>query len=214
MATATFSPRRHVMRGGARHRSHELIRYCSRGNVVGGISKLMCRFCSDVGVDDVVTCVDRDWGGAGGWEKIGFESVQVLPPMVAVVRRRDGERRCLLGAGVKFLEEGGKVVNDIRLGVPEAIMKELEEVEDEAGAVECLESHDYVPVYDMGVERLILLIRGSKMEAHNKLDRTSWPVLSAKQVWKHSTPTFPDTYYSSNRGVQMLLEGARLRSGN
>ena len=64
VAVASFSPRRHVMRGGERYRSHELIRYCSRRgvSVVGGISKLLSAFVTEMTPDDVVTVVDRDWG--------------------------------------------------------------------------------------------------------------------------------------------------------
>ena len=64
VAVASFSPRRHVMRGGERYRSHELIRYCSRRgvSVVGGISKLLSAFVAEMTPDDVVTVVDRDWG--------------------------------------------------------------------------------------------------------------------------------------------------------
>ncbi|KAJ1445690.1 hypothetical protein M885DRAFT_400611, partial [Pelagophyceae sp. CCMP2097] len=74
VAVATFSPRRHVRRGGVVFRSHELLRYCAErdGAVVGGITKLLAAFSKDHRPDDIVTVVDRDFGSAAGWEKIGF----------------------------------------------------------------------------------------------------------------------------------------------
>ena len=42
------------------HRSVELVRYCSKGTVVSGISKLVKNFIRKLTPDDVVTIIDRD----------------------------------------------------------------------------------------------------------------------------------------------------------
>ena len=100
VAVASFSARRHVLRGGERYRSHELIRYCSRRgeSVAGGISKLMKTFEREMEPDDLVTVIDRDWGGGGGWGSLGFEVVQNMLPVPFYVGP-DGHRCHALGTG-------------------------------------------------------------------------------------------------------------------
>jgi len=34
---------------------------------------------------DIVTVIDRDWGGGENWHTVGFETVQVLPPLCMVI---------------------------------------------------------------------------------------------------------------------------------
>lgn len=102
VAVASFGARRKVTRGGMTHRSHELIRFCTRrdGMVVGAISKLLKAFTRDQQPDDIVTVVDRDWGPGNGWHGLGFETVHVMPPLAMAVSKEDGIRRHLVGAGI------------------------------------------------------------------------------------------------------------------
>eukprot|EP00559_Dactyliosolen_fragilissimus_P007374 CAMPEP_0184871048 /NCGR_PEP_ID=MMETSP0580-20130426/39697_1 /TAXON_ID=1118495 /ORGANISM="Dactyliosolen fragilissimus" /LENGTH=518 /DNA_ID=CAMNT_0027373491 /DNA_START=114 /DNA_END=1670 /DNA_ORIENTATION=+ len=187
VAVATFSSRRHVNRGGSRpHRSHELIRYCSRcdGNVVGGISKLMSKFCEEHAPDDIVTCIDRDWGEGNAWKSIGFEKVAVMPPLVMVLdcnssrysndyRENDNNddaetisktkhgtlRRYLVGAG---LEHHG--ASHGRPSVTPKVLKDLNSSQDVTDSTICLLKYGLVPVYDAGVERRMMLTNGSKFD--------------------------------------------------
>jgi hypothetical protein len=117
VAVATFSTRRKIVRMGNPHRSHELLRFCSRrdSNVVGGISKLIKAFVTNQTPDDIVTVIDRDWGDGSGWQSIGFDTVATMDPIVMVVRPKnknshqdeeapyypEPERRQLVGAGIQ-----------------------------------------------------------------------------------------------------------------
>ena len=73
VAVATFSAKRKIVRLGNPHRSHELLRFCSKrdSNVVGGISKLIKAFVKEKSPDDIVTVVDRDWGDAIAATSVG-----------------------------------------------------------------------------------------------------------------------------------------------
>lgn len=78
VAVATFTRRKLIKRTSGKRRTHELLRFCARRDmrVVGGITKLIAAFRKDREVDDVVTNIDRDWGGGSGWRAIGFETVR------------------------------------------------------------------------------------------------------------------------------------------
>lgn len=235
IAVATFSPRRHVNRtygdgieASRPHRSHELIRFCSRRNehVVGGISKLLKAFVKDLAPDDIVTCIDRDFGDGGGWDKIGFERVQCMPPLAMVVSTK-GEtaslprRRYLVGAGVKSSKTAGDERRvGMRLGVSSHVLMELKEVDSLDEAILCLINEGLHPVYDAGVERRMLLVTSSKLEKHafdrrkelglvDIFESAEGVANAAQLLWKHSHPSFPDHYYSDNKGVNLILSDDR-----
>lgn len=105
VAVAAFTSKRTIQRGSKQHRSFELTRYCSVGVVVGGISKLMAAFVRLQGPDDIITVVDRDWGRARNWNRLGFETVQVMPPLPFIVK--NGVRHNLVRRG------GADVVDEL-----------------------------------------------------------------------------------------------------
>uniref|UniRef100_A0A7S2XP92 Uncharacterized protein n=1 Tax=Attheya septentrionalis TaxID=420275 RepID=A0A7S2XP92_9STRA len=242
VAVATFSPRRHVMRCGQKFRSHELIRYCAcrDEHVVGGITKLLAAFCRDVAPDDIVTCIDRDWGRGDGWHSLGFETVQLMPPLVMAIDKQPNietdekiiiNRRHLVGAGVTPASSDVQKSPSVftRPTLSEDIWEDLgncclegelsgaDDATKELTALTCLDRHGLAPVYDAGVERLILVIRGSKLEPHVELKRVELGLspydkehlYSAHELWQQSVPTFPNEYYSVSVGVNALLNGAR-----
>ena len=218
------------------YRSHELIRYCSKrdGRVVGGITKLIAGFCRDFAPDDLVTCIDRDWGDGGGWESIQFEKVSVMPPLVMAVGG-DGVRRYLVGAGIgqpnvkgststsnsnsnsNEAERSDKNARNGRPGISFELYNTLDQIEDHKEAIECLNSHDLSPVYDAGVERRMLLISNSKLKAQTKLRREELGLeaitladhVTVNDLWTSSVPSFPSDYYSKNKGINSLLQHAR-----
>jgi len=222
IAVATFSPRRHINRheGSRLFRSHELIRYCSKKDetVVGGITKLIARFCNEFAPDDLVTCIDRDWGDGGGWAKLGFESVQIMPPLVMVIegKAKRFTRKYLVGAGMDTIEKKDKA----RQGRPRAdydVLKELEQVENCEMANQCLLKHGLYPVFDAGVERRMLVIdEVSTLHRHAKSKRHELGLedivvpdfINVMDLWGQSSPSFPKKYYSANKGVNFLLESS------
>ena len=82
VAAATFSAARTVHREGQPYRSVELIRFANlRGcTVVGGLDKLIKAFINEHHPDDIMTYADRDWSDGRGYEKVGFQRVEVTPP--------------------------------------------------------------------------------------------------------------------------------------
>lgn len=82
VAAATFSAARTVHREGQPYRSVELIRFANlRGcTVVGGLDKLLKAFINEHHPDDIMTYADRDWSDGRGYEKVGFQRVEVTPP--------------------------------------------------------------------------------------------------------------------------------------
>ena len=231
IAVATFSPRRHVKRGDVEggdgssrpYRSHELIRYCSKrdGRAVGGITKLIAGFCRDFAPDDLVTCIDRDWGDGRGWLGIGFEKVNVMPPLLMAVGD-DGVRRYLVGAGIGHEEKNrnsgsGKNDRNGRPGISFELYQDLDGVVCDAEALECITSRNLYPVYDSGVERRMLLVNKSKLEAKASLRREELGLeeidsprnVTALGLWMRSKPSFPPNYYSKNTGINALLERAK-----
>lgn len=82
VAAATFSAARTVHREGQPYRSVELIRFANlRGcTVVGGLDKLIKAFINEHHPDDIMTYADRDWSNGRGYEKVGFQRIEVTPP--------------------------------------------------------------------------------------------------------------------------------------
>ncbi len=226
VAVATFSPRRHIKRHyGRMYRSHELIRYCAKKDevVLGGITKLLAQFCRDLAPDDIVTCIDRDFGDGTGWEKIGFEKVQVMPPLIMAVEKkkqsssiRSVERKYLVGAGIGSSENEAKC-RQSRPGIDSKIYSDLNHASTYLEAITILINEGLYPVYDTGVERRMVVIERSKLKSHvstkrEELQLQNIPFPESKSVvdiWRESSPVFPDEYYSPNQGINLLLQHAK-----
>jgi hypothetical protein len=77
-------------------------------------------------------------------------------------------------------------------------------------------------VYDAGVERRILLVAKTKLDSKACLrrreleleDMDDFKETNAIDLWEHSIPTFPNEYYSSNSGINSLLEYAKAAQQN
>mmetsp|Transcript_27037 Transcript_27037/g.40006 ORF Transcript_27037/g.40006 Transcript_27037/m.40006 type:complete len:440 (+) Transcript_27037:155-1474(+) len=218
LAVATFSPRRHINRGqpSRPYRSHELIRYTSKkdGQCVGGITKLMAGFVKEHAPDDIVTCIDRDWGDGAGWQNIGFDKVGVMPPLLMVIDE-SGVRRYCVGAGIGTVN--GDANRNGRPGISYEAWKDIAELRDLKQIIACLASHGMYRVFDAGVERRLLLVNNSKLETHaakrrNDLELEKLPsCLDTVELWMNSVPSFPQNYYVDNRGINLLLEDAARR---
>jgi len=225
VAVATFSPRRHVSRhhSNRMYRSHELIRYCAKRDevVLGGITKLLSAFCRDVAPDDIVTCIDRDFGAGEGWSSIGFERVQVMPPLIMVVRKQTNpnfciERKYLVGAGIDSLDDKKSNSRQGRPGINSTVYSDLQQVTDSGEAIKTLMSHGLCPVYDTGVERRMMIVQKSTLKSHSVLKKEELNLtdilipdeMSIQDIWDQSTPKFPDHYYSPNAGIALLLQNA------
>ena len=200
-AVATFSSRRKILRDNRPHRSHELLRFCAKrnSNVVGGISKLLKIFTLQQKPDDIVTIIDRDWGDGSGWHSVGFETVCTCNPIVMVVNPNEpGLRRQLVGAGISS-SDNDNIIDKGRMGLPEDILVKLESLKSAEDVLQVLSSHNYFPVYDAGVERLLKLVNTSADESTE---------ISVIGIWKKSSPTYAADYYSSNPGIASLLRHA------
>lgn len=235
LAVATFSPRRHVKRLASdetckhsrMYRSHELIRYCAKRDevVVGGITKLLAKFCHEVAPDDIVTCIDRDFGDGEGWSSIGFEKVQVMPPLLMVVGQSRNttttianlQRRYLVGAGVVDVSDNNtNRRKSARPGIDVETYSSLCNAKNAIEGEQILLENNYWPVYDSGVERRLLLVQRSKMRNHAlskkeelELDDLEVPEsYKVLDVWNDSKPSFPNSYYSPNEGIELLLQKA------
>ena len=226
VAVATFSPRRHVERGydtNRPFRSHELIRYCSTkdGHVIGGITKLIAAFCRDFAPDDLITCIDRDWGDGKGWEAIGFEKVSVMPPLIMSLGQGNSHddwiRYYLVGAGIGAETANTSGERKGRPGIGLETFNELKRASNSNEAKNILEKHGLFPVYDAGVERRMLAIQDTKLEKICRERRKELEIedlhskvkLSVLELWQSSSPSFPSQYYSpNNMGINALLQDA------
>lgn len=221
VAVATFSTKRKIQRGQQVTRSHELIRFCSRADstVIGGITKLLRTFITEQSpVDDIITVVDRDWGPGDGWHSIGFETLHVSAPLLMVVGKKDGVRRHLVGAGVQSKNKsnssksssnngksGEKINRDIstggRPGVEDHVLDELAGLHTYEEALYCLEKYDYYPVYDAGVERLLMVVS----DAESKAAQSSVADDKSTKEVEYTPSTYAATYRTSNSGIAALL---------
>ncbi|KAL7491642.1 hypothetical protein ACHAWT_001871 [Skeletonema menzelii] len=206
VAVATFSTKRKIIRGTRVTRSHELIRFCSTadGVVIGGITKLIRTFVKEQEpVDDIVTVVDRDWGPGDGWHAIGFETIHVSAPLFMVVK--DGIRRHLVGAGITNQSPASKKSsNEIstgRPGIDEHVLEELASLDTHEEALHCLGQNDYYPVYDAGVERLVMTLNTQSSEATSKETMVQDCAPQADFV----PATYAATYRTNNSGISAIL---------
>ena len=197
VAVATFSNKRKIQIGSVKSRSVELLRFCTRANdtVVGGISKLTKSFINDHNqpdstIDYLITVVDRDWGPGDGWHSIGFSTLHIMSPLLMLIK--DGIRHHLVGAGISNKEDT-KTQQVTRLGVEKHVLEELKSVTNHEEALKCLEESMYYPVYDAGVERLIMTVPKSPTRAD--LDTS----------YNSSIRSYGASYSSDNTGISSLL---------
>jgi hypothetical protein len=208
VAVATFSSKRKILRLGKPHRSHELLRFCSKrdSNVVGGISKLINAFVAEKGPDDIVTVVDRDWGDGSGWHSLGFQSVATMDPIVMAVcpsNSRHSKRRHLVGAGIKNSNgDNSTAKKNDRIGLSTDILQELDSFDSVDDILSTLAKHKHFPVYDTGVERLMKVISYDNPDG-NKLETIEPTIV---ELWQNSEPTYATEYYSPNLGIATLLK--------
>lgn len=75
IAIATFSKGRKMNRLDANKRSFELISFCCKKNVsvIGGLSKLLKAFITDLQPGDIMTYIDKDWSDGNAYLKLGFK---------------------------------------------------------------------------------------------------------------------------------------------
>ena len=226
VAVATFSAKRKIVRLEKPHRSHELLRFCSKrdSNVVGGISKLIKAFVKEKSPDDIVTVVDRDWGDGSGWHSLGFHTVATMDPIVMAVCNSNEDddpslvsrRRHLVGAGIKSRSDiensddknlkGGKscsVKKIDRVGLSVDLLEELDSLDSIEEILGTLSRHEHFPVYDTGVERLMKVI--SYNSDGREIEATPSTIVD---MWKNSKPTYAKEYYSPNLGIATLLKYA------
>lgn len=219
VAVASFGPKRRVVRpctdgidGHTNKRSSfELLRFSSRvdGQVVGGLGKLIKTFIKLHEPDDIVTVVDRDWGTASGWEQLGFHSVAVMPSLAMAIDR-NGSRRHMVGAGIKptddinvYSDQGGDlarqgqagIIKGFRPGLSRHALNKLGVVDDHQTALMNLADCDFFPVYDVGVERLIMFVEDGDVTHSDAMKR-----------WEGSVPRYAEAYYSPVSGIQALLD--------
>ena len=152
--------------------------------VVGGITKLLSAFRKDRDVDDLVTNIDRDWGGGAGWRAIGFDTVEVMPPLPMAIDANEGRRRFLCGRSVGIH----------RPGLPDDLVAELAATAD--GAAERLAARDLQLIHDSGVERLLM--------------KVSETCESCEDLWASQRPR-KNGYYGPTAlpGIAALLDDAR-----
>lgn len=83
VAVASFSNAKKIIRDGQEFRSYELIRFANyKGfTVVGGLNKLLKMFIDEHAPDDIMTYADADWSDGSNYEKIGFERIELTPPL-------------------------------------------------------------------------------------------------------------------------------------
>jgi len=225
VAVASFGPKRRVVRPctnndvANKHSSFELLRFSSRvdGQVVGGLGKLIKTFTKLHEPDDIVTVVDRDWGTASGWAQLGFQSVAVMPSLVMAIDQ-NGVRRHLVGAGIqptdddddeafghtvdydendKSREQGlaGNVIKGFRPGLSRRALNRLGGIDDHQTALMHLADCGFFPVYDVGVERLIMFVKDGDVTHSDAMKR-----------WEGSMPRYAESYYSPVAGIQALLD--------
>jgi hypothetical protein len=134
------------------------------------------------------------------------------------VNRNDGVRRHLVGAGIiqsknksnsnnsrnndtsdaqrkSYLSSGG------RPGVEVHVLDELAGLHTYEEALHCLEKYDYYPVYDAGVERLLMVVS----DAESKAAQASVADDKSIKEVEYVPSTYAATYRTSNSGIAALL---------
>ncbi len=95
VAVASFSNAKKIIREGQEFRSYELIRFANHKGftVVGGLNKLLKMFIDEHAPDDIMTYADADWSDGSNYEKIGFERIELTPPLTFELDNEDFTRK-------------------------------------------------------------------------------------------------------------------------
>lgn len=209
VAVATFSSKRKVNRDNQTFHSFELLRFCTKldTTVVGGITKLVSAFVKEIKSNlpentriDIVTSIDRDFGSST-WPQ--FEQMEVMDPLPMFVGSIDGLRRHAVGAGLTPLEQNTEDISPfmttseiLRAGLPTSLMEQLDQDYLRVSPWQLASQNGFHPVFDTGVEKLVLIVDGREDE-------------DTKQLWDHSTPRYVQRHYSPNKGVDQMLKDIR-----
>ena len=86
-------------------------------------------------------------------------------------------------------------VKGFRPGLSRHALNKMGVVDDHQTALIELAKCGFFPVYDVGVERLILFVEDSDVTHSDALKR-----------WEGSVPRYAETYYSPVSGIQSLLD--------
>ncbi|KAL7437462.1 hypothetical protein ACHAXM_005916 [Skeletonema potamos] len=223
VAVATFSNKRRVKRASTVFHSYELLRFCTEMDaaVIGGLSKIISAFVKEVarpkvveegdgqsmiGID-LVTSIDRDFG-TNSWPN--FDCMDVMKPLPMFIGD-DGIRRHAVGVGLTPLENNmDSTPNNtsllLRMGLPLPLLNELHQynqVETEQSCWDIARNYGFLPVFDAGVERLMLLIDDGRSNQ-----------LKPETLWNESTPRFVTDHYSKNYGVERMIQSLKARENS
>jgi len=207
VAVATFSSKRKINRDNQTFHSFELLRFCTKldTTVVGGITKLISAFLKEIKSNlpentDIVTSIDRDFGSST-WPQ--FEQMEVMNPLPMFVGYIDGLRRHAVGAGLTPLDqniedESSSMTTSelLRAGLPKSLMDQLDQDNLEVSPWQLVSKAGFHPVFDTGVERLVLIVDRKDDE-------------DTKQLWNNSIPRYVQQHYSPNKGVDQMLKDIR-----
>ena len=159
---------------------------------------------------DLITSIDRDFG-CNTWPN--FEQMEVMDPIPMFVGDVDGIRRHAVGAGLTSLDHqtgstdgGGSMSTStmLRSGLPGSLMQQLdsESHSEDKNPFSVAAENGFHPVFDCGVERLMLVIESEKTKNDNA-------ALSPSELWEESEPRYVKEHYSSNAGVANMLSCVR-----
>jgi len=209
VAVATFSSKRRVNRDNQTFHSFELLRFCTKldTTVVGAITKLVSAFVREIKSNipentriDIVTSIDRDFGSST-WPE--FEQVDVMDPLPMFCGNIDGLRRHAVGAGLTPLDQNIEDESSsmtpselLRAGLPTSLVKQLDQDSLKVSPWQLAAQNGFYPVFDTGVERLVLIVDRKENE-------------DTKQLWNNSTPKYVQQHYSPNKGVDQMLTDIR-----
>ena len=119
VAVAAFSRSCPIQDAGITYKSHELIRFCSLLNttVVGGLSKLIAFFETEIKPEHIMTYVDLEWSDGKTYEQLGFKAIANTPKQEFLLSPENNKRylsKHLLQNKSKseMLREGWKVINN------------------------------------------------------------------------------------------------------
>ena len=115
----------------------------------------------------------------------------------------DGIRCHLVGAGITNKDDtlAGFERNNIstgRPGVEAHVLEELASISIYEDAINCLEQYQYFPVYDAGVERLIMTISNPATSGDKFSQDSNLPA-------DFDPATYAATYRTDNSGIAALL---------
>ncbi|MHA8086262.1 hypothetical protein [Aquirufa sp. Wall-65K1] len=78
------------------HISGELIRFCSTlgTQIVGGLSKVLHYYQLEEKVDNIMTYIDMEWNRGEGYQSIGFQEIQITPPILYTLNEAGKRKIC------------------------------------------------------------------------------------------------------------------------